>query len=65
MADEPPKPGTVPPGVPRERRPALWPWLVMPLVVLLMFYVLHTVHQHARLAGTTRAASSGSATDNR
>jgi hypothetical protein len=28
-----------------DRRPAVWPWLVMPLVVLLIFYALHRV-QH-------------------
>ena len=31
----------------RERRPAIWPWLVMPLVVLGAFYALNRVHQHA------------------
>ena len=29
----------------RERRPAVWPWLVMPLIVLLAFYALYRVHQ--------------------
>jgi hypothetical protein len=29
----------------RERRPAVWPWLVMPVVVLLVFYVLWRIHQ--------------------
>ena len=28
----------------RERRPAVWPWLVMPLVVLVVFYALFRVH---------------------
>ena len=28
----------------RERRPAVWPWLLMPLVVLLVFYVLFRMH---------------------
>jgi hypothetical protein len=28
-----------------ERRPAVWPWLVMPLVVLLVYLTLHSVHQ--------------------
>ncbi|HVN44276.1 MAG TPA: hypothetical protein VMT66_03415 [Steroidobacteraceae bacterium] len=28
-----------------ERRTAVWPWLVMPVVVLLVFYALHRV-QH-------------------
>jgi hypothetical protein len=30
---------------PRERRPAVWPWLVMPLVVLAAFYTLKRVHE--------------------
>ena len=28
-----------------ERRGALWPWLVMPLIVLAAFYALHGVHK--------------------
>jgi hypothetical protein len=28
----------------RDRRPALWPYLVMPLVVLAVFYALFLVH---------------------
>jgi hypothetical protein len=28
----------------RERRPAVWPWLVMPVVVLLVFYALFRIH---------------------
>ena len=31
--------GAEPPAA-RERRPAIWPWLVMPLVVLAVFYAL-------------------------
>jgi len=34
----------------RERRPAVWPWLVMPLIVLLLFYALFRVHQSAPTA---------------
>ena len=30
---------------PRERRPAVWPWLVMPLIVLIAFYVLYRMHE--------------------
>jgi hypothetical protein len=30
---------------PRERRPALWPYLVMPLIVLVAFYALYRMHQ--------------------
>lgn len=29
---------------PRERRPAIWPWLLMPLVVLAVFCALARVH---------------------
>jgi len=35
-----------------ERRPAVWPWLVMPLIVLLVFYALHRV-QHPPAAPAT------------
>ena len=30
---------------PRERRPAVWPWLVMPLIVLAAFYTLKRVRE--------------------
>jgi hypothetical protein len=30
--------------VTRDRRPAVWPWLLMPLVVLLVFYALFRMH---------------------
>ncbi len=29
----------------RDRRPAIWPWLVMPLVVLAAFYTLKHVRE--------------------
>jgi hypothetical protein len=28
-----------------ERRPAVWPWLLLPLVALAMFFALRTVKQ--------------------
>jgi hypothetical protein len=31
---------------PRERRAAIWPYLVMPIVVLAAFYVLKRVREH-------------------
>lgn len=31
-------------GGPRERRPAIWPWLLMPLIVLLVFCALLRMH---------------------
>jgi hypothetical protein len=45
---------------PRERRPAVWPWLVMPLIVLLVYYALLRVHQqsppHPQTAGSQISA---------
>ncbi|HEY6825160.1 MAG TPA: hypothetical protein VI195_12010 [Steroidobacteraceae bacterium] len=32
------------PRRPRERRPAIWPWLLMPLVVLAVFCTLLRMH---------------------
>jgi hypothetical protein len=29
---------------PRERRPAVWPWLLMPLIVLAVFCALLRIH---------------------
>jgi len=36
-----------------ERRQAIWPWLLMPLVVLLVFYTLQSFRNEA-----TRSAAS-------
>ena len=33
---------------PRERRPAIWPWLLMPAIVLVVFYALFKVHQRPK-----------------
>ena len=33
------------PGHGSVRRSAIWPWLVMPLVILALFYVLHSVRR--------------------
>ena len=41
----------------RDRRPTLWPYLVMPLVVLLVFYALFRVHHPPRGASLRPAAS--------
>jgi hypothetical protein len=43
-----------------ERRPAVWPWLVMPLIVLLVFYALHRVQHPQRTAGALPAATPAS-----
>jgi hypothetical protein len=45
-----------------DRRPAVWPWLVMPLIVLLVFYTLHRV-QHPRASAAVPAAATGSAAE--
>jgi len=34
-----------PPREIKERRPAVWPWLVMPVIILLVFWALRSVHQ--------------------
>jgi hypothetical protein len=31
--------------MPADRRPAIWPWLVMPLIALTMFYCLDRLRQ--------------------
>ena len=49
---------------PRDRRPAMWPYLVMPLVVLLVFWGLRTLHARAGPgagAGAPAATSAGGA----
>jgi hypothetical protein len=28
----------------RDRRPAIWPWLLMPVIVLLVFAALYRMH---------------------
>jgi len=45
---------------PRERRAAVWPWLVMPLIVLAVFFAL--LRMHHRLGTTPAAAPSPAAT---
>jgi hypothetical protein len=41
-----------------ERRPAVWPWLLLPLVALTMFFALRTVKQApSRHAAHTEAAA--------
>lgn len=32
-----------------ERRPAIWPWLVMPLATLALYYGLHYGLRHQRI----------------
>ncbi|MGO9803414.1 MAG: hypothetical protein ACLPTM_02685 [Steroidobacteraceae bacterium] len=43
----------------RERRPAIWPWLLMPLIVLAVFCALLRMHHRAGApwaAGWTHAS---------
>ena len=30
-------------AIPADRRPAIWPWFVMPLIALTLFYCLDTL----------------------
>jgi len=42
-------------GGPSERRPAIWPWLVMPLVTLALFFALNRLHQSTAPAASFEA----------
>lgn len=44
-----------------ERRPAIWPWLLMPLVVLMMFFTLKRFHT-INAPGDAEARTSASVT---
>ena len=37
-----------------ERRQAIWPWVLMPLVVLLVAYTLHDFHKTAESTAQAR-----------
>lgn len=38
-----------------DRRPAIWPWLLMPLIVLLVAYTLHNFQAEAKSDAQARA----------
>jgi hypothetical protein len=38
-----------------ERRPAIWPWVLMPLIVLLVAYTLHNFQATAKSDAQARA----------
>jgi hypothetical protein len=44
-----------------ERRPAIWPWLLMPLVVLMLFFTLKRFHT-INASGDAEARTSTSVT---
>jgi hypothetical protein len=46
----------------RDRRPALWPYLVMPLIVLVVFYALYRMHRHPDGASADVSPPAASAT---
>jgi type VI protein secretion system component VasF len=48
---------------PRERRAAIWPWLLMPAIVLLVFYALFRVHQSAKTPAVTEPAPAARSAD--
>jgi hypothetical protein len=42
-------------SAPPDRRPAIWPWLVMPLITLLVFYWLDSRDQVSGQVGGWKA----------
>jgi hypothetical protein len=45
-----------------ERRQAIWPWLLMPIVVLLVAYTLHDFQKHSAKSADAQAQLHSSAT---
>jgi hypothetical protein len=41
-------------GARERRRPAVWPWLILPLIVLLVFYALFRVHRPGHAPAVTQ-----------
>jgi hypothetical protein len=41
----------------RERRPAIWPYLVMPIIIVLVFCALRSVHQRPGNSATATPQS--------
>jgi hypothetical protein len=44
---------------PSVRRNAVWPWLVMPMIILALFYVLHKVREYGPTNGQSSSFGSG------
>jgi hypothetical protein len=50
-------PETLIQALPTDRRPAIWPWLVMPLITLILFYWLYSLDQVAGMRAYGSAAT--------
>jgi hypothetical protein len=50
-------PETLIQAIPPDRRPAIWPWLVMPLITLLVFYWLYSLDQVSEAASEHASAT--------
>jgi hypothetical protein len=48
--------------LPTDRRPAIWPWLVMPLITLLVFYWLYSLDQGTGRSGFGRFGTGAEST---
>ena len=48
---------------PRERLPAVWPWLLIPLVALALFFALRSVRAQPEAASASAAPVSASSDD--
>ena len=46
-----------------ERRQAIWPWILMPIVVLLVAYMLHDMQDSAKSAAQSQGHSQVGAGD--
>ena len=46
-----------------ERRQAIWPWLLMPVIVLIVFWSLERFQDSAKHAAVQAAPSHATATD--
>jgi hypothetical protein len=49
-------------GAPRERCSALWPYLVMPLIVVVAFFALYRIHQQPHHEPAATPAAAGAST---
>jgi hypothetical protein len=47
------------PGGTKDRRPAVWPWLVMPIIILVVFWALRSVHHSSADSNSAAPQSAG------